>query len=88
MLYVGAWYGACFLLSGSHVAVIFSSGGSTTGVAISQPYGVYPWQAFVPLDVGLWPIPVVHRVTAPSTTLGRRSSLVFIQLSLPAIPAI
>ena len=32
MLYVGTCYGVCFLLSGSHVAVMFTNGDSTVGV--------------------------------------------------------
>ena len=30
------------------------------GFASLQPLGVYPWQAYVSLDDGLWPIPGVH----------------------------
>ena len=32
MLYVGACYGVCFLLSDSHVAAMLTSGGSSVGV--------------------------------------------------------
>ena len=32
VLYVGAWNSVCFLLSGSHVAAMLTSGGSDTGV--------------------------------------------------------
>ena len=32
MLYVSAWYGACFLLSGSHVATMLTNGSLTVGI--------------------------------------------------------
>ena len=36
-----------------------------------QPFGVYPWQASVQPGDGHWSTPGMHRVAAPSTTLGR-----------------
>ena len=42
------------------------------GFAPLQPFGVYPWQAYEQPGDGHWPMPVVHRVAAPSATLGRR----------------
>ena len=35
--------------------------------AMPQPYGVYPWHAYVPPGDGPWRIPRVQQVTAPST---------------------
>ena len=49
-----------------------------------QPFGVYPWQAYVPPSDGLWPMPGVHQVAAPLTALSRVGTfLLLIQLSQP-----
>ena len=45
-----------------------------------QPFGVYPWQAYVQPGDGHWSTPGMHRVAAPSATLGRGSLLLLIQL--------
>ena len=50
------------------------------GFAPLQPFGVYPWQAYVQSGDGHWSTPGMHRVAAPSTTLGRGSLLLLIQL--------
>ena len=36
-----------------------------------QPFGVYPWQAYVPPGDGMWPMPGVHIVADPPTTLSQ-----------------
>ena len=50
------------------------------GFAPLQPFGVYPWQAYVQPHDGHWSMPGVHRVAAPSATLGGGSLLLLIQL--------
>ena len=42
------------------------------GFAPLQPFGVYPWQAYVQPSDGHWSTPGMHRLGAPSATLGRR----------------
>ena len=46
-------------------------GAQPLGFAPWQPFGVYPWQAYVQPGDGQWPTPDMHRVAAPSVTLGR-----------------
>ena len=46
-------------------------GAQPLGFAPLQPFGVYPWQAYVQLDDGHWSMPCMHKVAAPSTTLSR-----------------
>ena len=48
-----------------------------------QPFGVYPWQAYVQPGDGHQSTPGMHRVAAPSPTLGRGSLLLLIQLFQP-----
>ena len=60
MLYVGACYGVCFLLLGSQVVAMLTNGAHLLGFSMQQTYGVYPWEAYVSPDDGLWPIPGVH----------------------------
>ena len=50
------------------------------GFAPLQPFGVYPWQAYVQPGDGHWSTPGMHRVAAPSATLGRGNLLLLIQL--------
>ena len=50
------------------------------GFAPWQPFGVYPWQAYVQPGDGHQSTSGVHRVAAPSATLGRGSLLLLIQL--------
>ena len=50
----GVSYHVCFLLSGSHVASIFTEGAQTLWFAPLQPLMVYPWQVYVPSGDGLW----------------------------------
>ena len=45
------------------------------------PYGVYPWQAYMPLGAGLWPTPGVQWVAAPSIALSGGSFMLLIWLS-------
>ena len=47
-------------------------GAQPLGFAPLQPFGVYPWQAYVQPGDGHWSTPGMHRVAAPSATLGRR----------------
>ena len=42
-----------------------------------QPFGVYPWQAYVQPGDGHQSMPSMHRVVAPSATLVRGSLLLF-----------
>ena len=46
-------------------------GDQPLGFASLQPFGVYPWQAYVQPGDGHWSTPGMHTVAAPSTTLGR-----------------
>ena len=47
-------------------------GAQPLGFAPLQPFGAYPWQAYVQLGDGHGPPPGMHRVASPSTTLSRR----------------
>ena len=55
-------------------------GAQLLGFAPLQPFGVYPWQAYVQPGDGHWSMPGMHRVAAASATLDRRSLLLLIQL--------
>ena len=46
-------------------------GAQPLGFASLQPFGVYPWQAYVQLGDGHQSTPCMHRVAAPSTTFSR-----------------
>ena len=46
-------------------------GAQPFGFAPWQPFGVYPWQAYVQPGDGHQSTPGMHRVAAPSATLGR-----------------
>ena len=46
-------------------------GAQLLGFAPLQLFGVYPWQAYVQLGDGHWSTLGMHRVSAPSATLGR-----------------
>ena len=46
-------------------------GAQSLGFAPWQPFGVYPWQAYVQPGDGHWSTPGMHRVDALSATLGR-----------------
>ena len=46
-------------------------GAQLLGFAPWQPFGVYPWQAYVQPGDGHWSTPGMHRVAAPTATLGR-----------------
>ena len=48
------------------------------GFAPLQPFGVYPWQAYVQPGDGHQSTPGMHRVAAPTATLGRGSLLLLI----------
>ena len=45
-------------------------GAQPLGFAPWQPFGVYTWQAYVQPGDGHWSTPGMHRVAAPSATLG------------------
>ena len=60
MLYISAWYGVCFLISGSYVAAMLTSGGSTIGFCNATSLWRYPWQAYVPHGNGPWSAPEMH----------------------------
>ena len=57
-------------------------GAQPLGFAPLQPFGVYPWQAYVQPGDGHWSTPDMHRVASPSATLGGGSLLLLIQLCL------
>ena len=67
----GVHSGVCFLFLGATFDAIFTYGGSTIRVALLQPFGVYPWQAYMQPGDGHWSTPGMHRVAAPSITLSR-----------------
>ena len=46
-------------------------GAQLLGFAPLQPFGVYPWQAYVQPGNGHWSTPGMHRVAAPLATLSR-----------------
>ena len=46
-------------------------GAQPLGFASWQPFGVYPWQAYVHPGDGHRSTPGMHRVAAPTATLGR-----------------
>ena len=46
-------------------------GAQPLGFAASQPFPVYPWQAYMPPGDGQWPIPGVLHVAAPTTAVSR-----------------
>ena len=46
-------------------------GAQLLGFAPLQPFGVYPWQAYVQPSDGHQSMPGLHRVAALSTTLSR-----------------
>ena len=52
----------------------FSNEGSTTGVSPPQPFGVYPWEAYVSPGTGPWLTPGVYWVAASSTASSRGAS--------------
>ena len=43
-------------------------GAQPLGFASWQPFGVYPWQAYVQPGDGHWSTPGMHRVAAPTAT--------------------
>ena len=62
-------------------------GAQPLGFAPLQPFGVYPWQAYVQPGDGHQSTPGMHRVAAPSATLGR-GSLCYSVCCFPTIPSI
>ena len=58
-----------------------SMGAQPLRLAPLQPFGTYPWQAYVQPGNSHWPTPGMHRVAAPSTVLHRGSLLLLSQLS-------
>ena len=69
----GVCSSVCFLLSGAMLDAISTLGAQPLGFAPLQPLGIYPWQAYVQPGDGHWPMPGMHRVAAPSTTLSMGS---------------
>ena len=55
-------------------------GAQPLGFAPLQPFGVYPWQAYVQPGAGHWSMPGMHRVAATCATLSRASLLLLSQL--------
>ena len=56
----GVHSGVCFLVLGAHLDAIFTYGAQTLGFAPWQPFGVYPWQAYVQPGDGHWSTPGMH----------------------------
>ena len=80
----GVCSGVCFLLSGAMLDAIFTHGVQLLGFVPLQPFGAYPWQAYVQPGDGHWVMvttPGMHQVAAPSIALSRSSLLVLNQLS-------
>ena len=69
----GVCSGVCFLLLGAKLDWMPYSpmGAQPLGFAPWQPFGVYPWQAYVQPGDGHQSTPGMHRVAAPTATLGR-----------------
>ena len=73
MNYVVCWCLLWCLLSTFrlYVATMVTNRAQLLGFSMLQPYGVYPLQAYVPHDDGLWSLPGVHWVAAPSAASSR-----------------
>ena len=67
----GVCSGVCFLLLGAELDAIFTYGGSTIRVCTIATLWSLPWQAYVQPGDGHRSMPGMHRVAAPSATLGR-----------------
>ena len=67
----GIHSGVCFLLLGAELDAMFTCWAQPLGFTPWQPFGVYPWKAYVQPGDGHWSTPGMHRVAAPSATLGR-----------------
>ena len=67
----GVCSGVCFLLLGAELDALFTYGAQPLGFAPWQPFGVYPWQAYVQPGDGHRSTPGMHRVAAPTATVGR-----------------
>ena len=78
----GVHSGVCFLLSGASWMLYSPMGAQLLGFAPLQPFGVYPWQAYVQPGDGHWSMPGMHRVAA---TLSR-GSLLLLSLLFPNHP--
>ena len=78
----GVHSGVCFLILGAELMPYSPMGAQPLGFAPLQPFGVYPWQAYMQPGDGHQSMPGMHRVAAPSPTLGRGSLLLLIQLFL------
>ena len=68
---VGVCSGVCFLLSYAMLDAVFTMEAQPFRFATLQPFGVYPWQAYVQPGDGQQPTPGMHQMTAPSTALSR-----------------
>ena len=64
LVYAFCFHVPCWMLY-SHM------GPQPLGFATLQPFGAYPWQAYVLPGNGHWPTPGMHRVAAPCTALSR-----------------
>ena len=73
----GVSCGICFLLSFQVPWWMLYSlmGAQPLGFAPLQPFGAYPWQAYVQPANGHWPTLGMHRVAVPSSAFSRRSLL-------------
>ena len=81
----GVCSGVGLLLSCAILDDIFKYGAQPLGFAPLQPFGAYPWQAYMQPSNGHWPTPGIHRVAAPSNALSGGSLMLLNQLS-PATP--
>ena len=75
-----------FILPGANWMPYSPMGAQPLGFAPLQPFGVYPWQAYVQPGDGHQSTPGMYRVTAPSTTLSGGSLLLLsCSLTIPSI---
>ena len=81
----GVYSGVCFLLSDASWMPYSPMGAQWLGFASLQPFGVYPWQAYVQPGDGHRSMPGIHSVAAPSSTLSR-GSLLLLSLMFPKHP--
>ena len=60
---------------------VFPVGAQLLGFASLQPFGAYPWQAYVQPGDGHWSTPGMYRMAASSSALNSGSLLLLNQLS-------
>ena len=71
----------CFVPSCNDVTDISISGAQTFGFASLEHFGAFPWQAYVPAGVGLWPHALGAQNNCFPTALSRGYQMLLKQLS-------